>query len=90
MVAFAQRQYYICQFGSGKPPGNELLGRSEAGLTVRTSGRHALALKFLSATRDEYVPHAHNRQTMDTITLSYTLLSDKNFGAVDWRDTGER
>ena len=31
-----------------------------------------------------------NRQTMETITLSYTLLSDKNFGAVDWRDDGQR
>jgi hypothetical protein len=90
MLEFAQRQYYICQFGSGKPPGNELLGRSEAGLTVRISGRHAVALKFLAATRDEYVPNAHNRQTMETITLSYTLLSDKNFGAVDWRDAGQR
>jgi hypothetical protein len=36
------------------------------------------------------VPNAHNRQTMETITLSYTLLSDKNFGAVDWRDAGQR
>ncbi len=90
MLEFTQRQYYICQFGAGTPPGNELLGRSEAGLTVRISGRHAVALKFLSATREEYVPHLHNRQTMDTITLSYTLLSDKNFGAVEWRNGGER
>ncbi len=90
MLEVAQRQYYICQFGSGTPPGNELLGRTEAGLTIRLSGRHAVSLKYLNATRDEYIPHSHNRQAMETITLSYTILSDKNFGAVEWRSGEER
>lgn len=88
MIELGRREYYICQFGSGKPPGNELMGRTEAGLTVRLSGRNAVSLHFLSATRDEYKPHAHSYQKMNTITLSYTILSDERFGAVQLGQRG--
>jgi hypothetical protein len=86
MLELGQREYFIDMFGRSKPTGNELMGRTEVGLTVRISGRHAVALKFLSARRDEYPPGSHNVQTMNQVTLSYTFMSDENFGAVEWRE----
>ncbi len=85
-IEAGQREYYIDQFGSSKPKGNELMGRTEAGITVRIVGNHAISFRFLSARRDEYPPGTHNVQTMNEVTLSYTYLSDERFGAVEWRN----
>lgn len=82
-VEAGAREYYVSRLGGTKPHGSELIGRYNAGLTVRVYGRHALRLQYVSSLRDgknSGQPDQH--QSVDTFSVYYTFLSDTLFGAV--------
>jgi Domain of unknown function (DUF3943) len=80
------RGYYVSDLGATKPAGTETIGRASTGLTVRVYGRNALAIQYMITGRDaRYNGQSSIHQHASTVTLLYTLLSDKHFGAVEWR-----
>lgn len=85
MLDLNGREYYISDWGGTNPDGHELIGRLNAGLTVRVYGQNAIGIQFVGTTRDSHTLGATDEhQTEATISLVYTLLGDSNFGAVDW------
>ena len=90
MFELTGRGYYVTDTG-GDLGGKEIVDRLNAGFTVRIYGRHALGLQYTASTRDvRYPDRPNNRQTVETVSLVYTLLGSSGFGAVEWRDTGNR
>ncbi len=84
-----EREYYVSGLGATQP-GSELIGRANAGITVRIYGRHALRLQYTASSRDAHYPDRPGRhQTVGAVNLVYTLLGDTRFGSVEWRDTAE-
>ncbi len=82
-VEAGAREYYVSSLGGTRPHGSELIGRYNAGLSVRVYGRHALRLQYTSSLRDgksSGQPDQH--QSVDTFSVYYTFLSDTLFGAV--------
>jgi Domain of unknown function (DUF3943) len=85
------RGYYITGTLATKPRGNETIARLSVGATVRIFGRHALGLQYLFSSRQgDYSDLPNQHQRMGTITFFYTLLSETEFGAVDWREAKSR
>ena len=90
MLEVTGRGYYVTDTG-GDLGGKEIVDRLNVGFTVRIYGRHALGLQYTTSTRDvRYPDRPNNRQTVETVSLVYTLLGSSGFGAVEWRDTGNR
>ena len=86
MVDMNMREYYISDSNGSTPSGHELIGRANAGLTVRLFGRHALGVQFTAAGRDARVAGARDRrQTEEVASIVYTLLGSENFGVVGER-----
>jgi len=85
MLELAGREYHIgSDFDTGL--GNENILRGEASLTVRLWGHHALALQFVASRRDaDFLDLSDVLQDVGALSVLYTYLSDKEFGAVDWR-----
>ena len=82
------REYYVSSTASPEVSGFENIARVDATLAVRVHGHHAVALKYVVSHREAQYPDLGNRhQTMGTIGLYYTWLSDTRLGAVEWRDT---
>jgi len=53
---------------------------------VRLWGHHALALQFVASRRDaDFLDLSDVLQDVGALSVLYTYLSDKEFGAVDWR-----
>jgi hypothetical protein len=67
--------------------GGEVIGRASLGVTVRLFGPHAIGLQLLVSSRDTHFPGGGLRrsQSIETITLAYTVLGPTRFGAVEWR-----
>jgi hypothetical protein len=86
MLDATEREYYISGLGGSNPDGRELIGRWNAGLTVRVYGRHAIGIQYLFTSRDaKYSGRPSTYQSAEAYSLVYTYLSDKAFGAFDWR-----
>ena len=72
--------------------GGEIIGRVNAGFSVRVWGPHALGIQYAVSTRDARqtgLPDRHQR--IDTLSLTYNFLGRTRFGAVEWRgDEGGR
>jgi hypothetical protein len=90
MVEAASRQYYV--IGEGEGAGSEdridldLINRATVGVTVRLFGPHALGIQYVVSTRDARFEGLRDRQqSIETLTLSYNFLGQRQFGAVDWR-----
>ncbi|MHB8481354.1 MAG: DUF3943 domain-containing protein [Nitrospiria bacterium] len=87
------REYYVSGVGSTEDHGAEAIFRGDAAFTVRVYGHHGITLKYIASSRDAHYPDLTDRhQTVGTVSLAYTFLSDTKFGAVEWRtvDAGGR
>ena len=86
VIETSARDYYVTDHGSDAPLGAENIARGEAGLTVRIWGLHGVTLKYVASHRDaHYETLPDTEQTVSTISVSYTYVGHKWFGAVDWR-----
>ena len=72
--------------------GGEIIGRVNAGFSVRIWGPHALGIQYAVSTRDAHQSGLTDRhQRIDTLSLTYNFLGRTRFGAVEWRgDEGGR
>jgi Domain of unknown function (DUF3943) len=76
MLDLDMREYYVSGLGATQP-GSELIGRANAGVSVRIYGRHALRLQYVASSRDAHYPDQPGRhQTVGTMNLVYDLLVD--------------
>lgn len=81
------RGYYVSGHGSDDISGSETIFRTNAGVTVRVWGRHALGAQFTESWRIAKHNNIPTRsQSEGTITLVYTYLGNARLGAVEWRD----
>jgi len=86
MLDLTGHEFHVSSKGATES-GRENITRLNAGITVRLFGRHALGVRYLISNRDmNYSNLSERHQTMGTFSLFYTFLSDKNFGAVEWRE----
>ncbi len=89
MIDLTGRAYHLSGVGGDDPGGNEIIDRLNMGLTVRVYGKHALGLQYVASLRDaRYPDQPDSYQTVGTVSLVYTMLSDIGFGAVEWRNAG--
>lgn len=87
----AGREYEITDKGSDAIAGSERLSRLDAQLTIRVWGLHGLTVRYVRSERDaEYDALADAHQRVDAISLGYTYIGHKWFGAVDWRPRPEQ
>jgi len=78
----------VTQAASG---GSEAIFRIQTGFNVRVYGRHGLGLQYVESIRDsQYGSQPTRHQSDGTLSLVYTFLGDSHFGAVEWRDEGNR
>lgn len=85
------REYEITDRGSDTVSGSENLSRLDAQLTIRIWDLHGLTLRYVRSERDaeyEALPDAHQR--VEAISVGYTYIGHKWFGAVDWRPQPEQ
>jgi hypothetical protein len=85
------REYRITDRGSDTVEGAENLSRLDAQFTIRVWDLHGLTLRYVRSERDaeyEALPDAHQR--VDAISVGYTYIGHKWFGAVDWRPRPEQ
>jgi Domain of unknown function (DUF3943) len=87
----AAREYYVSSVASPESRGFENITRLDTTFTLRVKGHHAIAVKYVLSHREAHYPDLGDRhQTMGTIGLYYSWISDKDFGAVEWRDAVSR
>ncbi len=85
MFDLSGRDYYVSGGGSEDLSGGENIFRGQASLTVRVYGHHGLGLQFVATRRNEdFSDLSDALQTVGALSLVYTYLGDKDFGAVDW------
>jgi hypothetical protein len=87
----AGREYRITDRGSDTVSGTEQLSRLDAQLTIRVWDLHGITLRYVRSERDaEYdtLPDAHQR--VAAVSVGYTYIGHKWFGAVDWRPRPEQ
>lgn len=91
VLELAGRGYYVSGTGSDNAEGSETIGRANASFNLRVWGRHGLGLQFVESVRDaKYGRFPDKFQSDGTVSLVYTFTGDSHFGAVEWRDEGER
>lgn len=85
MLDTTTRQYFVSTLGSPEA-GNDLITRADAGVTVRVYGRHALGFQYVFSRRTARYPGIPVRtQSVATVAVTYNLIGDEHFGAVEWR-----
>lgn len=91
-VDLTARSYYVSDVASTEDRGTERIFRGDAAFTMRIHGPHALTLKYNASRRDARYPDIPNTlQTVRTVSLLYTYyFGNARFGAVEWREAGER
>lgn len=83
MLDLTGRGYYISGTGSDDTLGTETIMRGKAGITVRVLGRNALGLQYVASRRvSGYYIHPPTYQSVGTFSLTYSYLSDTQFGAI--------
>jgi len=71
--------------------GSETIVRVKTGFNIRVYGRHGLGLQYVESIRDsQYGNQVSKHQRDGTVSLVYTFMGDSHFGAVEWRDNGDR
>ena len=91
MLDVTGRSYYVSKWIPDQTPGPELVLRGNAGITVRIAGNHAVSISYAHSIRETYYHNFANQyHTEGTVNIFYTYLSNRNFGAVEWRNTAER
>lgn len=84
------RGYYVSGWGPDHD-GSEVVFRGHAAVTLRIYGSHALGVQYSESIRDtnyDNIPKKYRSE--GTISLVYTFVSDRAFGAVEWRDPTDR
>jgi hypothetical protein len=80
------RDYHVTNYGADDTPGEENIARGDAALTFRVYGLHGLTLKYVVSHRNaHYETLPDTRQTVAAVSVGYTYIGHKWFGAVDWR-----
>ncbi|HXH83710.1 MAG TPA: DUF3943 domain-containing protein [Candidatus Tectomicrobia bacterium] len=95
MLEASGRHYFVIGEGRGSevrdPVGLDLINRATVGITVRLFGPHAIGLHYVLSAREARFEGLPDRnQSVQTISLSYTFLGQRGFGAVEWRPAMER
>ena len=82
----AAREYFVSSLASGTSGGHDNIVRAEAAWTYRLSKQQAVSFNLLANRRvASFGTQQSHRQTQVTAGISYTLLGQERFGAVDWR-----
>jgi hypothetical protein len=85
------RDYYITDKGSDADPGAENIARADVSLTVRLWNLHGITLRYAMSDRNaHYETLPDTEQRVMAVSLGYTYLGHKWFGAVDWRPRPEQ
>jgi len=85
------REYYVSGAGSDNSRGSEQITRINTGIMVRLYRRHGVGIQFIESIRDaQYGNRPATHLSDGTVSLVYAFLGDSHFGAVQWRDPGER
>jgi hypothetical protein len=80
------RDYYVSDRASDARNGAENIARGEVGLTVRVRELHGITLKYVISHRNaHYETSPDTEQTVSAVSLGYTYIGHRWFGAVDWR-----
>jgi hypothetical protein len=82
------RGYFVSNVGGVNQAGaTDNIYRTDAALTVRVHGRHAVSLRYLYSRRDSSsTAQGDMSQSSGTIGVFYTLLGADELGVVDWRN----
>ena len=87
MLDLTARDYFIRGTGSDDHLGTETIFRGTAGIVARAFGRNAFGIHYVGSHRDaHYKAFPERHQTVGTISLTYTYLSDTRFGVVGSHD----
>ncbi|MBJ6752628.1 DUF3943 domain-containing protein [Geomonas anaerohicana] len=90
MVDLTGRWYYVSSIGPDHD-GSESVFRGRGALTVRVHGSHAIGIQYSESIRNtNYANIPTKYRAEGTISLVYTFVSDRAFGAVEWRESAER
>jgi len=85
------RGYYISRLGATESTGSETIERLDVALTVRVYKLHGITVRYLVTNRDgRYSDEPHSHQRVAIVNIGYTLIGEKDFGAVDWRESAEQ
>lgn len=85
MLDMTTRGYYVSGLGSDDTHGSETVFRGNLGLSVRLVGGHTLGARFVESIRQaQYGKASDFRLSEGTVTVSYSFLGDRHFGAVRW------
>lgn len=84
------RDYYVSDVASDEKGGTENIARVDLGLTWRVHNLHGITLKYAFSHRAaDYRQLDDTRQSVSSVSLGYTYLGHRWFGAVDWRPGAE-
>lgn len=85
------REYFVSDVASDEKGGSENIARVDAGVTFRVYGLHGITLKYVHSARNaHYTTLADTEQRVGAVSLAYTYLGHKWFGAVDWRPEAQQ
>jgi hypothetical protein len=80
------RDFYLGSLSSGGQEDGENVMRAKIALTVRVYGQHAIGLQYVASSRDaRFADLPDTYQSIGAASLFYTYISDRKFGAVEWR-----
>lgn len=86
LLELTARDYYVTGIASEEKDGSENIARGDVALSLRVYGLHGITLRYTTTHRDaRYVQLDDTSQTVGVMSLGYTYLGHKWFGAVDWR-----
>jgi len=86
MIDVTGSAYYLDGTGSSDRNGHETILRARAAFTVRVYGHHGLTVQYVASSRDADYDDptlTDTLQEVGSLSLSYTFLSETQFGIVD-------
>lgn len=85
MAEVSGQRYYLGSLAN-RSAGSDDITRVESAFTMRISGPHAIALKYVWSHRNaSYQSGGDRTQTLGTVGIYYTLLGEDGFGKTEWR-----
>lgn len=87
LIEATGREYYISDLASDDPSGgSEHIARGDISLTLRVKDLHGITVRYVVSHRAAQYPEIDDtRQTVGAVSIGYTYLGHRHFGAVDWR-----
>jgi Domain of unknown function (DUF3943) len=84
------RTYYISKVAATESTGTEDIERIDSSATIRVFDLHGITLRYSESVRNgRYAALPTSHQTLNTVSIGYTLLGHARLGAVDWRKPPE-